>query len=175
MRQTTILALAMAAPIAAWPAAADDELALVNTLDSSAEELEAFFASLQAVSAPDSVEVLTVAMSGTGLIARPAVGEPPVALDEAAARELTDTLLRVDSYRASMSACLFQPAVAFRFHSAAGTVEVPVCFECNELIFREPEGKPLSGRFLLGKGRAPLLAIAKKAFPGNAKLQALSE
>ena len=44
---------------------------------------------------------------------------------------------------------------------------------CDELIFDDPKGGALSGRFMFAKARRPLLAVARKAFPSNLEFRNL--
>ena len=148
---------------------------LVNTLDSSVAEIEQLFDSLVAVRIPDSVEALPMIRVGSGKSAKHVVDDRPVRLTRANAQAASGTLLAVDSYLRAMSACMFSPAVAFRFRSQDEVILALVSFECSEVIFEEPAGRRLSGRLKLGAGRGPLLAIAKSAWPENQALQALSE
>jgi hypothetical protein len=148
---------------------------LVNTLENSRTELSSFLNSLGAVRASERVEALPVKMVGEGLSSESVVEELPTVLAPSVGAKLASTLLSVNSYAGGMSACLFNPAVAFRFRQGTRAVQALVCFQCSELVFEEPGGRALSGRMRLGKGRPVLLAEAKRAFPQNRELQSLKK
>jgi hypothetical protein len=154
---------------------AGQEPRLVNTLENSRSEVSSFLKSLGAVGAPDRAEALPVKLVGAGLSAESFVEEQPVVLASKVGAKLAGALLSVDSYAEGMSACLFNPAVAFRFHQGGKAVQALVCFQCNELVFEEPGGRALSGKMRLSKGRSILLATAKLAFPKNRELQELKQ
>jgi hypothetical protein len=151
------------------------EPALVNTLANSRTELSSFLNSLSAVRGSERVEALPVKMVGVGLSAEILVEELPTVLAPSVGAKLASTLLNINSYEGGMSACLFNPAVAFRFRQGTKAIQALVCFQCSELIFEEPGGRALSGKMRLGKGRPVLLAEAKRAFPQNRELQALKK
>jgi hypothetical protein len=100
---------------------------------------------------------------------------PAVRLTEANAGTVSLTLLSIDSYVRAMRACPFSPEVAFRFQADGETVTAFVSFDCSTVLFEDGSGRPLSGRLSLGRGRRPLLAVAKAALPENRKVQALPE
>ena len=61
------------------------------------------------------------------------------------------------------SACLFQPVLALRFHKGRDSVQVLVCFMCDELVF-ERKGRPVEWQDKLKfskQTRTRLLAVAK--------------
>jgi hypothetical protein len=120
-----------------------------------------------AVRGADRVDALPVEMTGAGLSATHHVVERPVTLDAATARELRTTMLSAKSYLGGPTACLFQPALALRFHRRSDRVQVLVCFSCDELIFEKPGGRLIAGKLMFGDVfRARLVAIARKALPG---------
>jgi cyclophilin family peptidyl-prolyl cis-trans isomerase len=147
----------------------------VNTLLSSRADLERFFSSLVAVKSHETVEALPVTLVGEGLSSIHRVEERPIRLSADTGRALAKVLLSVDSYDAAMSARLFEPAVALRFHGRGTCIQALVCFRCSELVFEDAAGKALSGRMKFGRARATLLSTAKKAFPANREIQALKE
>ena len=57
-------------------------------------------------------------------------------------RALRNTILSPNSYLGGPSACLFQPVLALRFHKGRESVQVLVCFMCDELVF-ERKGRPV--------------------------------
>lgn len=173
-RLLRILALALVIGVAAPTARTDEPTRLVNTLDNSAVEIEALFASLTTVQNPEVVELLPVVITRQDKWPVHAVGDHPVRLTQTNAQALSRTLLTVDSYLQAMSACLFVPEVAFRFRANHEVVLAFVSFECGEVVFEDSAGRQLSGRLKLGTGRAPLLAVARAAWPDNQELQALA-
>lgn len=140
--------------------AAADEPKLVDTLDASVAESQRFFATLVAVRSPETVVALPVRVDGGGASSTHRVLEQPVALDTATARQLSTTLLDTKSYRGGMTACLFDPAVAFRFSRGSEVVQVLVCFTCSDLVFEDSQGRLLSRKMSIGNGRAALLNAA---------------
>lgn len=148
---------------------------LVNTLDNSREELAIFLSSLLPLRSPDKVVALPVTMIGDGLSAQTRVEERPVQLDGQEAQKVGAALASEDSYAGGVSACLFEPAVAFRFQRGPSGVQALVCFRCSELIFEDEAGRQRSGRMRLGANRSVLLAAAKRAFPNNPELSAFDK
>ena len=60
-------------------------------------------------------------------------------------------------------ACLFQPVLALRFHKGRESVQVLVCFMCDELVFERKE-RPVEWQDKLKfskETRTRLLAVAK--------------
>ena len=146
----------------------------VNTLDNSHAELASFLSSLGLQSA-DRVDILPVTMVGQGLSSKPLVEDHPVQLDRQSAQTVAVALANADSFSGGMSACLFEPAVAFRFRRGTNVVQALVCFRCSELIFEDTAGRQRSGRMRLGSNRSILLAAARRAFPQNPDLRALAK
>jgi hypothetical protein len=143
----------------------------VNGVDK--EWIEHLFASpaFAAVRQAERVEALPV--QGAGISAPYRVLERPVPLDPKAMRDVGTTVLSTKSYLGrfgGVTACLFQPSLALRFHKGHDSVQVLVCFFCDELAFEEPGGRPLGDgdTVTFGKhARTHLLAVAKKAFPAD--------
>jgi hypothetical protein len=169
MKPCAALALVLALVLATRASAAQ-ESTLVNTLENSRGELHKFLATLLAVKEPDQGEALPVVLEGEGLSMTYHVVEKPVILPPRTVVNLSRTLLSVDAYYAGMSACLFDPAVAFRFKKGAHVVQALICFRCSELVFEDGHGRALSGRFRLDSGRSVLLKASKEAFPDNEDL-----
>lgn len=113
----------------------------------------------------DRVEARPVEIIGGGISATYRVLDRVVTLDAAQRREAVRTVSSAASYLGGPMACLFDPGIALRFHKGAGSVQLLVCFTCNEVIFEDAQGHPLSDKLTLGEARERLLAIAVKAFP----------
>ena len=143
-------------------------IAKPKTLEGPRAELKAFFLSeaLAPLRDPDRVEVLPVEMVGGGLSSTSRAVERPTALDAATARQASKTLLAHDLYGGAVSACMFEPVMAIRFHKGSRSVQALVCFTCDELMFQE-NGIALGEKFGFRAARRPLLAVAKKAFPSD--------
>jgi hypothetical protein len=72
----------------------------------------------------------------------------------------------------------FLPGVAFRLSNGDGSLDVLICFGCKnlKLIARDAKGaivKQASGAF--GPDIAPLLALAREAFPDDKDLKEIKE
>lgn len=142
----------------------------VNAAGSVQEELARLFASpaFAAVRQAERVEALPVDMVGGGISATHQVVERPVSLDPKAMRDVGETVGNLKSYLGGSSACLFQPALALRFHKGRDSVQALVCFDCDELVFEDAGGRPLGDSLMFNRrARARLLAVARKAFPAN--------
>jgi hypothetical protein len=115
----------------------------------------------------DRVEALPVtATAGEGLSAKYDVVEKPVLVDAATGRSLGRLLTRYDWTGWSPSACMFDPAVAFRFHKGGRAAQVRICFVCGEMAL---DG--IAGRFgqkkMIRSGRESWRRAAQKAFPNE--------
>lgn len=121
---------------------------------------------------PERVEALLVEQSGGGISATYRVIEGPgkaVTLQPGTMRDAGKAVLSLDSYFGGASACLFQPALALRFHRRGESVQVLVCLICNELQFQDRGGRQIGERILFDGSRSRLPAIARKAFPREFK------
>jgi len=77
-------------------------------------------------------------------------------------------------YDKVVSACFFEPVVAFRFWKAGKAVDVLVCFHCGELGFQVVgEPKAIGGTLSFGPARARLLALVTAARPNDARLRGI--
>ena len=96
----------------------------------------------------------------------------PVVVDAESAAELSRILLDPDTYdwfRAK--GCDFTPGVGLRLMKDASRVDLALCFECDELmIFRH--GRRV-GMEDFDAARPRLVAVMKKVFPDDPKIQAL--
>ena len=101
-----------------------------------------------------------------------AVTAGPVVVDAATVAELSSILLDADTYDwMRAKGCDFQPGVGLRFVKDASRVEIALCYECDELmIFRI--GRRV-GMEDFDAARPRLVAVAKKLFPDDPKIQAL--
>jgi hypothetical protein len=127
-------------------------------------------ASMRVVDEAERVEALPVTMVGMGLSSTPHIEERPVRLDAKTGRALADVLAAYDWDGGSPMACMFQPAVAFRFHHGGRSTQVLICFECGEMVL-DGLGGPLGGKKLLGRDRKIWLQAAKQAFPNDPDLR----
>jgi hypothetical protein len=96
----------------------------------------------------------------------------PVAVGAADAAELSSILLDPDTYDFPRAkACEFAPGVGVVLVRDASRVEIALCFECDELaIWRM--GRRV-GMEDFDAARPRLVALAKRWFPDDAKIQAL--
>ena len=93
------------------------------------------------------------------------------------AAELRKVLYEEKSWTGQAKRC-FDPGVVFRIHGEKGSLDVIVCFACTNfrLNVNDNKGAPVvktGGAF--GPDIAPLLKLAKKAFPDDAEIQGLKE
>ena len=109
-------------------------------------------------------------------------------LDGTFGRKLGAILLRPETYilpGQGTTACAFEPGVAFRVWSGPKSVDVIICFHCNQLGVVENDPKvsvrSIGGRLndrmnVLGDfnpARAQLLALAKQAFASVEAVQSM--
>jgi hypothetical protein len=112
-----------------------------------------------------------------GAAAAPRLGEyritaGPVAVDAATAAELSSILLDPDTYDwVRAKGCEFRPGVGLRFVKDASRVEMALCFECDELMIWRL-GRRI-GMEDFDAARPRLVAVVKKLFPDDPKIQAL--
>jgi hypothetical protein len=127
----------------------------------------------------DRVEVFRV---GPKLVEKPGPdtigGFPILSVGTEQGRDFAARLgrvLRSWSVALSSKKCVLEPGVAFRVWRGDRALEVLVCFKCDDLwphVVGEPDG--LEGNVLaFDPVRADLVALAKEAFPDDAKIQAL--
>jgi hypothetical protein len=96
----------------------------------------------------------------------------PVVLDAATTAELSSILLDPDTYDWQRAkGCDFTPGVGLRFVKDASRVEIALCFECDELMIWRM-GRRV-GMEDFDDARPRLVAVVKKLFPDDAKIQAL--
>lgn len=96
----------------------------------------------------------------------------PVTVDDASAATLADVLTSDDTYLWDIAkACEFLPGVAFRYSGGDRTVEVLVCFSCDELEVW-CDGKK-TGHEDFDPRRGDLVRIAQRLFPDDEKIRAL--
>ena len=62
--------------------------------------------------------------------------------------------------------CAFAPVVAYRMGKGTNSLEILVCFQCDEIKVGRPSGKE-EYYLQFETSRARLLALAKQAFPGD--------
>jgi hypothetical protein len=96
----------------------------------------------------------------------------PIDVDAATAKELAAIFADDETYEfETAKACEFDPGVALRFARAGTVVDVLLCFSCDELAAYE--GKKRVGGEDFDTARPRLVAIVKRLFPEDEKLQAL--
>ncbi len=99
--------------------------------------------------------------------------------DERFANALRKILLDAATYSFELSkGCMFEPGVAFRIRTPGGTLEVILCFQCNELNFVVEDAR--GGRIRdkiedFDNARPALLKLAKTAFPDDPVIQSLKD
>jgi hypothetical protein len=82
------------------------------------------------------------------------VVDKPVAVNAATGRALGRILTRYDWTSWTPSACMFDPALAFRFTPGTTSTVVEVCFMCGEMALTDA-----SGRF----GEKKMLSFASRS------------
>jgi hypothetical protein len=99
----------------------------------------------------------------------------PVQVDATSQAELADVLLSDDTYLWDISkACEFLPGVLFRYESggsAEATVDVLICFSCDELEVYV--GSKQTGHEDFDPRRKDLVRIAQRLFPADKAIQKL--
>lgn len=93
------------------------------------------------------------------------------------AAKLAEVLYRDQSWFGQQARC-YLPGVAFRISKDKEAIEVIICFTCENFRFivkdaKGNEVKKLSGAF--GPDLAPLVKLAKEAFPDDKDIQALKD
>lgn len=135
-------------------------------------------ANVLTIKSPDKVEAFRVQPEPSPMGSADAMVGPylatagPVRVDGAGIRMLRNVLLSDTTYMWDVAkACEFMPGVGFRFHKSGAPLEVALCFSCDELaIWRA--GKKL-GSEDFDSARPHLVALVKRLFPDDPKLQAL--
>lgn len=96
----------------------------------------------------------------------------PVPVDTAGIAELRDVLIRDDTYLWDVAkACEFLPGVLVRYREPGATLDVLLCFSCDELeVFAD--GKK-AGHEDFDPRRADLVRIVKRLFPDDPQIGAL--
>lgn len=93
----------------------------------------------------------------------------PVPVDADAAVRLVRVLRRADTYLFDAAkGCVFSPGVVVRFTRGERSVDVLLCFSCDELSVVP------GGREDFDAARPELVTWVKRAFPADAALQALT-
>lgn len=133
--------------------------------------------SIQVLREPQKVEAFRIDPARRATQDEARVGEypvtsGPVAVDAATAAELSSILLDAATYDwLSAKGCEFTPGVGLRFVRDASRVEIALCFECDELMVFRMERRV--GMEDFDAARPRLVAVAKRLFPDDAKIQAL--
>ena len=106
----------------------------------------------------------------------PEKSDPPKPVDLAIARDLAPVLLAESTYSFnSAKGCKFTPGMGVRVWRDAKAVDVIFCFSCNELklVSPDPVAKGYYRTEDFDNARQKLVAIAKRALPDDAEIQAL--
>jgi hypothetical protein len=99
----------------------------------------------------------------------------PVAVSEEHAGELQKILTDPDIYywdpHPGIKGCEFAPGVALIYASEKGSLDVLLCFGCDQIRTYQ-NGKIVGGKDF-DKVRAAIVAVVKKMFPDDAEIQAI--
>jgi hypothetical protein len=99
----------------------------------------------------------------------------PVAISEEHAGELKKILTDPDIYywdpHPGIKGCEFAPGVALIYASEKGSLDVLLCFGCDQIRTYQ-NGKIVGGKDF-DKVRAAIVAVVKKMFPDDAEIQAI--
>jgi hypothetical protein len=137
---------------------------------------------LRILQAASRVEAFRIKPRQEKAAARQIAGYPILASSgkeqgEAFAAALVKVLSDEKTWKGNSARC-FNPGVAFRAHGDKESVDIIICFACTNfrLYVNDATGKPViqsSGAF--GPRIAPLLGLAKRAFPDDKEIQGLRE
>ena len=90
---------------------------------------------------------------------------------------LATIFLEPATYRFDVAkACIFDPGVGFRVWSGSRSIDLLLCFNCDEFQFiaRDGGGQVVhSGGEDFDSSRPALLMLAREAFPGDQEIQSL--
>jgi hypothetical protein len=168
MRRPSTFCTSLFVLLAVTSAAAAQELPKVKEEPIPVAERQRLRELLDIVEHADRVVALPVkATSGEGLSTQYDVVEKPVKVDLETGRSLGRRLVRYDWAGWSASACMFNPAVAFRFYNGARSTQVQICFMCGEMALDGIHGLYANKKALPGGDRKPWLRAARKAFPNE--------
>ena len=132
-----------------------------------------------AIEAPEKVTAYRITRPGVvqhvrapDLLAGFEIMDGPRDVAEAVATELR-TILADDSIYdwERAKGCEFEPGVAFRFAKGGEDLDVLLCFNCDE--FAAYRGTKRVGGEDFDVARPRLVALVKRVFPGDEKIQAL--
>jgi hypothetical protein len=98
----------------------------------------------------------------------------PVAVDEERLRALTAILESPNATQVSNKRCGFSPGVAVRWKDGPHSLDLLVCFSCNDLQYYFDE-KVVDSPYDFMRVRPALVAEVKKLFPRDEKIQALPD
>jgi hypothetical protein len=131
------------------------------------------------LSSPDRIEVFRIhgyesQAGGRTLRGYPILAEA-VKLRPDFARRAAAVLLQPGNYEWLRKKCAFTPGVALRFWRVTESVDVLLCFSCNQCLFAfGPEVRPTWDHTMdCDRARPLLLDLAREAFPDDAALAAL--
>ncbi len=134
---------------------------------------------LQALVAPEKVEAFRVrAMpndenpDSQATVGGATITTGPVAVDAGTARDLAGILKDPHTYGWDFAkGCKFDPGVVLRFTAGTSTVDVILCFHCEELQ-SYLNGKKVGGEDF-DAATARIAAIVKRLFPNDEEIQKL--
>jgi hypothetical protein len=151
--------------LAATSAAAAQDLPKIKEEPIPVAERQRLRELLDIVAHADRVVALPMKARAGELDSMARVVEKPVPVDAAAGRSLGRRLVRYDWDSWSAMACMFQPAVAFRFYQGDRSAQVQICFTCGEMMLDRMDGR-LGDKKLLSKAdKDAWLRAARKSFP----------
>jgi hypothetical protein len=94
------------------------------------------------------------------------------------AERMRALLFRGSSYKEGRAIC-FEPGVAYRFKQGEMSVDVLICFMCDNVDIqpntKDNYGTEIQLADLTRKARAVLLALTKEAFSDDVEIQAIAE
>jgi hypothetical protein len=96
-------------------------------------------------------------------------------MDLALGQELAQLLLDRQSYKSWISACLFSPGVAIRFHRGERAVDAFICFHCREIAFQAVGSRESPFKRSFDEIGRPLLALVRRARPQDVRLPAIEK
>jgi len=133
--------------------------------------------------------VQTFRVSGADHPHRHSKTPPPAAIDHilisrvgkeqgpAFALRLRDILMDARLYPDTRDRCLFEPGAAFRLWSGPQSLDVVLCFHCDDalIVTHDAQGKEVHRLFTnFAPLRPQLLALAREAFPGDPQIASLT-
>lgn len=98
----------------------------------------------------------------------------PVSVDEERNRALAEALESPKATRVSNKRCGFSPGVAVRWKDGPHTLDVLICFACDDLQYYF-DGQVVDTPYDFMRVRPEVVAVVKQLFPRDEKIQALPD